>query len=424
MTRSTVGTVRAVVGVVRETQLSFLAASLAYYMLVSLFPLGLLVLVVAAQVGGEAFATAVAGRLEVVLSPSAAQLVRTTLLDARGQGGATVVSLLLLLWSGLRLFRGLDVAFSLVYGGEREGLAEQLKDAFAALGGLAVAVGALVLVSSVLARSGISLTNLLGPLALVAALTVAFLPLYYVFPNVDVTVREVLPGTLLAAAGWALLGTTFSAYTSVASGFAVYGVVGGVLLLVTWFYFASVVLLSGAVLNAVLTGRPGDRQLQQAAVRRLGAMTADDADDDGGAGDPTGDAGAAGDTTGDAGAAAHVDDQVAESVRSLRAEFEEFREDVDDRTLHRDEVESDLRRYVRRRVRRGHARGWGPYLVLLYGTVMTLGAFYFLSGGWAILAMIVVWLSTLGLYTLMVLVGVSASALGLPGRVIDRVRDR
>jgi hypothetical protein len=86
-------------------------------------------------------------------------------------------------------------------------------------------------------------------------------------------------------------------------------------------------------------------------------------------------------------------------------------------------VEADLKRYVRRRIRRGHARGWGPYLVLLYGTVMTLGAFYFLDGVWAILAMLVLFLSTLGLYALFVLVGVGLSLLGTPRRAYERVRE-
>ncbi|MFB6195385.1 MAG: hypothetical protein ABEI80_04375, partial [Haloplanus sp.] len=66
-----------------------------------------------------------------------------------------------------------------------------------------------------------------------------------------------------------------------------------------------------------------------------------------------------------------------------------------------DDVEAELRRYVRARQRKGHATGWGPYLVLLYGVVMTLGAFYYLGGPWAILAMVIVWLSTLGLYVFM-----------------------
>jgi Flp pilus assembly protein TadB len=85
--------------------------------------------------------------------------------------------------------------------------------------------------------------------------------------------------------------------------------------------------------------------------------------------------------------------------------------ELDRKTVSREDLEADLRRYVRRRQRRGHARGWGPYLVLLYGTAMSVGAFYFLSGGWAILAMIVVWLSTLGLYVVFVLAGIGFSIL-------------
>lgn len=110
-------------------------------------------------------------------------------------------------------------------------------------------------------------------------------------------------------------------------------------------------------------------------------------------------------------------------IEALRAQLDRFEEEIDDRTVHRDEIESDLKQYVRRRLRRGHARGWGPYLVLLYGTIMTLGAFYYLEGGWAVFAMIVVWLSTLGLYTLMLIVGLSLTAVGVPGRLIDRVRN-
>ena len=108
---------------------------------------------------------------------------------------------------------------------------------------------------------------------------------------------------------------------------------------------------------------------------------------------------------------------VEAELAELRSKLDEFEEDIDDRTVHREEIEHDLKRYVRRRVRRGHATGWGPYLVLLYGTAMTIGAFYFLDGGWAILAMLVIWLSTLGLYTLMVLVGLGITVAGLPGRL-------
>jgi len=55
---------------------------------------------------------------------------------------------------------------------------------------------------------------------------------------------------------------------------------------------------------------------------------------------------------------------------------------------------------------------------------MSIAAFYFLAGGWSILAMFVVWTSTLGLYVLMVLFGFGISLLGLPGRLRNAIGDR
>lgn len=118
------------------------------------------------------------------------------------------------------------------------------------------------------------------------------------------------------------------------------------------------------------------------------------------------------------------DDTAAEAIDTLRADIAALEASIEERTVHRDQIESDLRRYVRRRLRRGHARGWGPYLVFLYGVVLTLGAFYFLDGGWAILAMLVIWLSTLGLYVFMVVTGFVIGTFGIPSRLADAVRDR
>ena len=116
--------------------------------------------------------------------------------------------------------------------------------------------------------------------------------------------------------------------------------------------------------------------------------------------------------------------RVYEELRELRSDLDAFEDDVEARTVKRALVEAELKRYVRWRQRRGHARGWGPYLVLLYGTAMNLGAFYFLEGLWAILAMVVLWLSTLGLYTLMVLVSFGVYLLSIPGRARDRLGRR
>ncbi len=116
------------------------------------------------------------------------------------------------------------------------------------------------------------------------------------------------------------------------------------------------------------------------------------------------------------------DESLREELADLRKDVAEFEAEIEDRTVSREEVEDDLRAYVRSRFRRGHVRGWGPYLVLLYGTAMTIGAFVELSGVWAILAMIVIWLSTLGLYVLMILFGLGITALLTSGRAIRTVR--
>ncbi|RLM48208.1 YihY family inner membrane protein [Haloarcula sp. Atlit-47R] len=393
-----------VIRTVREEEVSFLAAGIAYYMFVSLLPLLLLTLVVGTLAGGEAFAERVVSAAGDVLTPAASTLLEDALTSGAGRGGATVLGVGVTLWSALKVFRGLDTAFSRVYGTDGpDSIVGELVDGLAALGGIGIALVGLGIIGAFGTVLGVQVA--LGGLALVPVLAIAFLPLYYLFPDQKMTLREAVPGAVFAGVGWTVLGTGFNVYAAQADSYQVYGIIGGVLLLVTWFYFAGQVLLVGAAVNAALT----DRQLQQVSHRRSGKAMSEDADET--------------DTPPPAGTGRDADALTDEELQDLREEFESFREDVEDRTLHRDEVKSDLKQYVRRRMRRGHARQWGPYIVLLYGTIMTLGAFYYLQGMWAVLAMLVIWLSVLGLYTIMIAVGVTLTATGLPGRLIDRVRD-
>jgi YihY family inner membrane protein len=406
-----VAVARRVAAATRERDVSTTAASVAYYALVSLVPTLALATVAASVLGGPALEATVVALAERYLPPSGRELVVSALRDTAGRGGTTVVGVVVLVWSSLKLFRGLDAAFGRVYdtapGGFLERLGDALVVAAAVGGGALVTVAAAGLVAALAPR--LPFVGLLAPLLLLAVLVGALFPLYYVLPDVRLSAREALPGTLVAAVGWTALSAGFGVYAAVAArgSLALYGVLAGVILLATWLYLAATLLLVGAVLNAVLAGRPGDdgggdRQVQQSGGRHTGTM-ADDGPEPRGAPD--------------------IED-LADRLDDVRADLDEFEADVRDRTVDRPSLESELKRYVRRRTRRGHARGWGPYLVLLYGTAMTLGAFYFLDGVWAVLAMVVLFLSTLGLYTLFVLVGVSLNVLGVPGRLYDRVRER
>jgi len=408
--RSRLTLARTVVRELRARDATLLAASIAYYAFVSLLPLLVLATIVATAVGGEALRTTVLGLAGQYLLPVGQGLIDEALANTTGRGGVTLVGFALLLWSSLKLFRGIDTAFARIYGtasrdflgSVRVGVTVLVAIGVGSFGGVAL-VGAVAFLRTPVA--------LVAPLLFFTVLTAALFPVYYLIPAADLSPREALPGTLLGAVGWTLLGTAFALYAAVAttSGrFALYGVLGAILLLVTWFYLAGLVLLVGAALNAVRGGRSvvPDRQVQHPPDRdhETTAMTGDD-------------------TRGDVEPSPAPDiEDLADRVDEVRADLDAFESDVEDRTVDRPELEAELKEYVRRRVRRGHARGWGPYLVLLYGTVMTLGAFYLLSDLIALVAMVVIFLSTLGLYVLFVLFGFGISLLGKPGQALDALR--
>ncbi|MFU8866535.1 YihY/virulence factor BrkB family protein [Natronococcus sp.] len=414
----------------RRQQLTLLAAGVAFYAFLSLAPLALLSLALAASVGGEALATQVTDTTDDVLTPSAQTLLAETIVDETGQQGATVVGALGLLWGSSRVFRGLDRAFSSVYGTvASKSLVDTLWDA--TIVAAAIAIGLSIVTGIEVAVRFVPFTGqlVLGPLFVLLGLIAAFLPLYVIFPDADVDVREALPGTLFAAVGWFALSRVFSLYAGLAGQYAVYGALGAVFLVLVWLYAGATILVFGATLNAVLADREVDRQLQSPRPRQFSteAMT-DDATgaDEGTTRDrPDSDA----DRTRTYSSARTRDraddaDALREEIERLRDRVDEFETSVERRTVEKESLQTELKRYVRRRVRRGHAHGWGPYLVLLYGTAMSIAAFYFLAGGWAILAMLVVWTSTLGLYVLMVLLGAGLTVLGVPGRIRNAIGER
>jgi len=414
------GTARRVVDVAIDRQVTFLAAAIAYYAFVSLIPALLLLVVVATAVFGEVIAGELVAAAGDFLTPAGEEAVAGAIYSAGGRTGAGVLGVGVLLWSTLKVFRALDTAFAELYGvSEPPDFVKQVTDAGSVVLAVGVGVGVMVVVGAFVASADrVPVVEAASILALPGFLAVVFLPMYYLLPEPPIGIREALPGAAFAAVGWTLLQAGFQLYAASAGQYQVYGVIGGVLLLVTWLYLAATVVVIGGVVNVVLAergagGAPGDdadRQLQHGRDRPTGMNGESD-----GAGD-------AGDEERPEGAPDVA--ALQEEIARLRAEFDEFEDDVERRTVDKPAVESELKRYVRSRMRRGHARGWGPYLVLLYGTVLILGAFSFLDGLYAIAAMLILGLSTLGLYTLFIIVGIGLNLLETPGKALDYARDR
>ncbi|MCC6382262.1 MAG: YihY family inner membrane protein [Dehalococcoidia bacterium] len=90
------------------------------------------------------------------------------------------------------------------------------------------------------------------PLVL-ALLTVAIAFVYWAAPNTAQPFKWVTPGALVFTVGWIVATVLFALYVASFSSYnATYGALGGVVVLLVWFYLTSVLVLLGAEVNAVL----------------------------------------------------------------------------------------------------------------------------------------------------------------------------
>ena len=246
----------------REKNVTFMAAGLAYNAFISLAPMLFLLFLVLSTIGGgfEERIVAVTGRW---LPGPIADVVQRLFQGETSTGGASFIGLVVLAWGTLKIFRGLDTAFSEIYETEADNsFADKMRDGVVVFVALVVALVAMVGTSAVFAvlAGAVPYVDVAAPLVLFGGLLVAFFPIYYVFPDTDVGVRDVLPGVVFAAVGWAVFQGVFQVYLTFSdpgSG----SFFGGVLVVVTYLYFSALVLLMGAVINAVLgehsTGEPG-----------------------------------------------------------------------------------------------------------------------------------------------------------------------
>ena len=249
---SGITTARGIVRTVREENVPFMAASIAYYAIASIVPLLALSLAVLSAFGGTA---TLVDLLRAALSENGQAILTDLLVNTRGHGATGTLSLVFVVWSGSKVFRGLSIAFTEVYGEVSDiSLPAQFVRSAVVMG---VLLGAVVLLSATsvaltYVRFRVPYPTLVGNLAAFVALGVAFLPIYYVLPPVETSVRHVVPGTLVAAAGWISIQVVFFYYAGAAGRYAAYGYLGAVLLFVTALYLAAIALLLGVVVNAAL----------------------------------------------------------------------------------------------------------------------------------------------------------------------------
>lgn len=241
---------------VQDRNVTFLAAGFTYYAFVSLIPLVVLALVVGSIFGGEALAERLVNAASDVMPAAGDELVADILTTESGRSEATVVALGVAVWGGLKVFRGLSLAFDSVYAtDETDSMSDQIIDGVVVILAISLALVLMVVMGIVLRflAGTVPFAGLLSWVILLIGLFLAFLPLYYRLPPISITIHEALPGAVFAAVGWVVLQGGFQLYAANAGRYEAYGALGGVLVFVTWLYFAGILILVGAVVNVVLS---------------------------------------------------------------------------------------------------------------------------------------------------------------------------
>jgi membrane protein len=275
-----------IVGVVRETlddDCLSLAAQMAFYFFLALFPAVLFLLALASFFPLHELTEDVGGVLGPLVSPAVLELIQDQMrrLAEADSGGLLTFGVAGALWSSsaatVSVVSSLNAAYDLT---ERRPWWKVRLIAIVLT--LVLALFILVLISLILA--GPTVATYLGervgfgdvfewtwkilqwPVALALVATALGL-VYYVAPDASQRWSWVVPGAVVGTTLWLLSSLTFKFYVmNFADYNATYGAVGAVIVLMLWFYVSGLAILLGAEVNAQiehlspLGKNPGERQ--------------------------------------------------------------------------------------------------------------------------------------------------------------------
>ena len=259
-----------------EDRAALLAGAIAYNALFAMFPIIVAILAIIGFFLRDPAAldqarSAIIGAFPPTVAGSVLEVVEGI---EQSAGLLGVIGLVGLLWAGSGLFGTLEVALNQVYRVRGRSFVRQKLMAagmifiFAFLLVLVVAASSLAQFVARLARavpvleSGVAFALSLVPglIALLAAFALCF-AIYYVVPNVPLTIGQVFPGSLFASLTLVLLTQVFPVYAVLVGGFAQYGAVFGLLfLLLAWSYLVAGALLLGAEINALVGPVPPESE--------------------------------------------------------------------------------------------------------------------------------------------------------------------
>jgi len=248
---------------------NYLAALVAYYAFVSLFPLLLLFYSVLGFIlQGHSGTRHDIEQTVLKNFPGLGPQLGSALVGFRGSGAGLAIGVLGTLYGGLGAMQAAQAGFNQIYGVARNKQPNPIKSRVRSLGLLAL-LGTGVLLST---TGGIVLSTVggIGPAVTAVGYILNFIMNAALFSAAfrlltarDLQLRQVLPGGLIAAGAWLLIQIFGSSYISHALKHSrgLYGIFATVLVTLAWMYLQSLILMVCAELNVVLHRRLWPRSL-------------------------------------------------------------------------------------------------------------------------------------------------------------------
>jgi membrane protein len=252
-----------------ENDLFTSAAAMSYFGLMALFPALLLMLAISNQIA--AGSQMLSHAMEVY--PGSVKFLRETIGSFSSLGAGMVVTcFVLVLWAGSWVFSVIERAVNRIWGATSRSFWHGRALTIGMIGIVGLLLESSVLLTSIL----VALREMAGRLSprqleryplmmsvgsafwqivftLVSFLVtvVLFVLVYRFMPRAAVTVRDALPGALLAGILWEAAKYGFAWSLNYFHYDQIYGSVGAVVAVLTWSYVSSLILLFGAQLTAV-----------------------------------------------------------------------------------------------------------------------------------------------------------------------------
>ena len=252
------------------------AAALSSHLTLALFPFVIFLLTLLGALGLSDFFDRLLNQAQAALPPDAYELLARVIGEIRGQPreGLLSVSILFALWAASTGMRSVMNALNVAYKVEetRPTWKRYPLSILYTIGLVVVVVvaAAIRLIGPWAARrfaNQLGLTTAVTTLwswlhwpVLVLLLLLLVALIYYLGPNIDQPFRYVTPGSVSAVVVWIIASLGFSVYVENFGNYgATYGSLGGMVVLLLYFFVSSAVLLFGAEINAVIHPAHGPR---------------------------------------------------------------------------------------------------------------------------------------------------------------------